>query len=88
MNQLAKLIKEAKAFGSAACDMGRHEWESEGGRACPKETGLDCSQAVYVCSQCGEVDYGDVGGPGWKQCFVFCRKEDMTIEDPQNMLPD
>jgi hypothetical protein len=65
---LAELIKEAKTFGSAACQEGIHTWASEGGRPCPKEYRENCGQTVYRCTGCGAYDYGDPGGPGHSDC--------------------
>jgi hypothetical protein len=74
---LQELIKEALAFGSAACAEGKHEWTFDGGRCCPKDHD-HCSQAVYVCSSCGEYDYGGKDGPAWKECFVDCSMPDLN----------
>lgn len=58
----------ATELGSDACRDGRHAWESEGGRSCPKEFEVCCSQAVYRCRTCGTYDYGEFGGPGHADC--------------------
>lgn len=65
---LGTLIRDASTtLGSAACSVGRHDWESEGGRSCPK--GCDgCSQTVYRCRTCGSYDYGERGGPANRDC--------------------
>ena len=55
-----------------------HYWVSEGGRACPK-LWEDCSQTIYICARCGEGDYGQEGGPSWKECND-CRN-DWVMED-------
>lgn len=34
-------------LGSEACDSGNHQWISEGGRGCPNEWPVGCSQTVY-----------------------------------------
>jgi hypothetical protein len=69
MLSLDKLIKEAQMFGSTACDNGIHQWESDGGRSCPRPEGHSrCSQPVFRCSACGEHDYGYSGGPGAEWC--------------------
>lgn len=75
---LEQLIKEAKTFGSVACSEGIHQWVTDGGRGCPKYAYGHCSQAVYMCSVCGEYDYGDKGGPGWNDCFNHCTEIDMS----------
>lgn len=67
---LSELINDAKAFGSAACAIGKHEWVSDGGRSCPRD--FDCSQTVYVCRACGQYDYGEKGGPGFDDCEIGC----------------
>lgn len=72
---LAALIKEARTeLGSEACANGKHQWESEGGRSCPRD--LDdsgqCGQAVYRCTTCGIYDYGEIGGPGDADCQQYC----------------
>ena len=74
MMPLQQLIKDAKTFGSAACMEGIHQWVTEGGRGCPKEAYGHCSQTVYVCSACGEYDYGYKGGPAWSECFERCQE--------------
>jgi hypothetical protein len=69
MLSLDKLIKEAQMFGSTACDNGIHQWETDGGRSCPREgSHSTCSQPVFRCSACGEYDYGYSGGPGAEWC--------------------
>ena len=69
MNILEKLVKEAQVFGSAACNIGRHRWETDGGRTCPRPEGHNsCSQPVFKCADCGEHDYGNKGGPGHEWC--------------------
>lgn len=70
---LQSLIKEASMeLGSDACQVGKHQWASEGGRACPKDLTDQCSQTVYRCTVCGEWDYGAAGGPGANDCAAFC----------------
>lgn len=66
---LTELIREA-AHNAAPhdCAMHGHTWESEGGRSCPREYPVECSQAVYRCTRCGTHDYGDKGGPGHADC--------------------
>jgi len=82
---IQQLIKEAKMFGSSACDEGRHVWESEGGRTCPKYENAGCSQTVYMCLHCGAYDYGDKGGPAHRECFIECRRDfsDEIAEDAE-----
>jgi hypothetical protein len=74
MKNLLNLIEEAKRFGSVACSSGHHTWMVDGGRPCPKNY-TDCSQTVYFCSSCGEIDYGYEGGPAHKECWVNCTRD-------------
>lgn len=70
---LQQLIREARTeLGSEACRAGKHQWESIGGRSCPKDLDDCCSQAVYHCYACGQDDYGDTGGPGAADCLKYC----------------
>lgn len=71
---LQHLIFQASTqLGSEACRAGRHTWDDEGGRSCPKGY-EDCSQAVYRCSICGTYDYGEAGGPGHRDCHQACAR--------------
>lgn len=63
---------------------GIHQWTTEGGRSCPKEVYGHCTQVVYVCSVCGEYDYGDKGGPAWNDCFVRCSEPDESNTEEVN----
>lgn len=66
---LQKLVQQAATeLGSDACRDGRHQWVAEGGRSCPDELEVCCSQAVYRCLTCGTYDYGEPGGPGHADC--------------------
>lgn len=67
------LIAEARALaGDRTCAAG-HNWESIGGRKCPRFKDQDnCSQTVFVCTRCGETDFGDVGGPAHVECYQEC----------------
>lgn len=54
------------------CTFG-HAWKSEGGRCCPHRPADDpgeCSQTVYRCTRCPAYDYGEPGGPAWRDCFA------------------
>ena len=57
------------SFGirSHTCATTGHRWVMVGGRRCPKGRD-DCSQPAYECSWCGELDYGEPGGPGDRDC--------------------
>lgn len=71
--ELQVLIREASTeLGSAACQAGKHLWETDGGRACPHDITDQCGQAVYRCTVCGTHDYGDSGGPGDADCERHC----------------
>jgi hypothetical protein len=76
MSTLSRLIAEAKvlAGGKHQCEVLGHIWKSEGGRQCPRalpdEFEPPCSQTVYVCESCGEEDYGDPGGPAYRECIT------------------
>lgn len=74
---LQQLIGEAKALaGDDVCAVLGHDWQSAGGRSCPRWAGESCgsgantSQTVYVCARCPAEDYGDPGGPGYRDCYV------------------
>lgn len=72
---LDRLIAEASvlAGGRHQCAELGHDWVTEGGRQCPRSTDLytpNCSQSVYVCRACGWEDYGEKGGPGYRDCFI------------------
>lgn len=71
---LQHLIQQASTeLGSTDCEDGRHQWVSNGGRACPHNLTDNCSQAAYECSVCGEFDYGEDGGPGEADCEKYCQ---------------
>jgi hypothetical protein len=55
------------------CEKIGHEWVSCGARPCPKELTDNCSQTVYACKRCGEIDYGYPGGPGAADCDHICK---------------
>lgn len=66
---LASLIREAEqTVYVPSCQKNGHAWvEHDCARGCPR--GGDGSQQVYVCANCGDMDYGDKGGPGYRDCF-------------------
>lgn len=72
---LQHLIAEAAALGGGNLCAAGHDWESEGGRTCPKYEAADCSQTVYVCRRCGAHDYGDKGGPAHRECYSECGRD-------------
>jgi len=58
-------------FWSIYCFHFGHKWAEQGGRSCPKSRDIhrgECTQIVFRCSRCKEWDYGDEGGPAWKEC--------------------
>lgn len=67
MSTLQLLIYEAMNLGGTPTCAGGCDWQSDAARACPHGSG-SCSQGAYVCSRCGDVDYGYEGGPGWRDC--------------------
>lgn len=77
---LQHLIAHARALANDGPCVEGHAWscEGQGGRSCPHEgTERACayaSQAVYVCTRCGEMDYGDAGGPGAADCARGCKR--------------
>lgn len=72
---LKHLIAEAVMLGGGNLCAAGHDWDSEGGRTCPKYEAADCSQTVYRCKRCGVHDYGDKGGPAHRECFVECKRD-------------
>lgn len=66
--QSVELAKDLAGFGD--CRTVGHRWISAGGRACPRDPNSGNSQTFYVCERCGLEDYGDPGGPGWRDCYV------------------
>lgn len=73
MQALNDLITAAMQLaGSENVAHGGRLWQSEGGRRCPLGWD-DCSQAVYVDLASGEYDYGEPGGPGWRDCERYCK---------------
>lgn len=71
---LHSLIRHASTeLGSTACQAGKHQWASDGGRSCPHDLTETCSQAVYRCVVCDSHDYGERGGPGHTDCERHCR---------------
>ena len=73
MNSLDHLVAEARSLANDHPCERAHVWESVGGRGCPRDWDVNCSQTVYQCVRCGEYDYGDNGGPGHKECDNFCQ---------------
>lgn len=74
---LQQLVAEAARLATGPCEAG-HQWEPEGGRACPKDgfgKGGGCSQTVYRCTRCGGYDYGEKGGPAHHECHIECDYE-------------
>lgn len=73
MQMLSDLITAAvELAGGDEMAHGGRLWQSVGGRACPLGW-CECSQTVYVDLKTGEYDYGQPGGPGWRDCELYCR---------------
>ena len=74
---LYRLIAEAQALaGDNPCSVQGHTWASIGSRGCPHPDDIGeemCGQAVYECTICAAVDYGEAGGPGANDCAQFCK---------------
>lgn len=70
--RLQRLIAEAivLAGGKHQCAELGHDWQTFGGRQCPRNPDAYCSQAVYECRACGFTDYGYPGGPGHRDCYT------------------
>jgi hypothetical protein len=54
-----------------------------GGRRCPRcpdDFEIHCSQSAYECAACGDVDYGEPGGPAHSECFKECPNEHVLDE--------
>lgn len=54
---LYQLITRAVALGGDNLCVEGHGWQADGGRACPTRND-SCSQSVYRCVRCGDIDYG------------------------------
>lgn len=63
---LQQLVTQARL--DDACSQG-HDWQTDGGRACPRKDDCGGSQPVYRCVRCGIYDYGEHGGPGHDHCY-------------------
>ena len=77
MTALGQLIIEARtlAGGAHPCNELGHRWRFAGGRLCTRVDPEGCpnqSQSVFECDVCGDVDYGEPGGPGWNDCEDNC----------------
>jgi len=85
---LSALIAEARGLANDHPCKREHLWVSVGGRHCPYDTCL-CeerapwtrhSQAVYQCERCEVYDYGERGGPGWRDCHRADQETNTTRE--------
>jgi len=73
---LVQLVEQARVLAgdeSVSCAVVGHDWQSAGGRQCPKDR-CGCSQTVYVCRRCEDQDYGERGGPAHRECFTDCKR--------------
>ncbi len=68
---LTQLVANAR-FDVDLCARDGHDWQTDGGRACPREEDCGRSQHVYRCARCGAWDYGEPGGPGHDDCASYC----------------
>lgn len=74
------------AGGKHQCAVLGHVWKSAGGRLCPRGDpmgGGRCSQTVYECSSCGFEDYGEPGGPGYRDCYRLGPCDSSCSPEPQ-----
>ncbi len=95
---LRSLIAEAVALGGGNLCAAGHDWDSEGGRTCPRagteHACLHASQAVYRCRRCGTYDYGEPGGPGHADCAsrpcsrITFDDRDLPEEQPAEEKPE
>ena len=70
MSELQHLIAEAVSLGGGNLCASGHDWESYGGRQCPRNQHASASQTVYRCRRCGDYDYGEPGGIGHRECIT------------------
>lgn len=69
LTNLLHLVAAARALANDhPCGTGGHLWKMDGGRQCPEGHDGPCYQPVFVCARCGEIDYGQSGGPGRAIC--------------------
>lgn len=64
---IQQLVTQAR-LDQPCATMG-HDWVTDGGRHCPRAEDCGGSQTVYRCAACGEMDYGEPGGPGYHECM-------------------
>lgn len=83
MSTLEQLISQAQGLANDhPCKSFGHNWKGIGGRKCPNshET-ASCSQTVFECARCGDIDYGEKGGPGWlesEDCARACSGAELS----------
>lgn len=62
-DELAKLEAEAarlrREIAAGPCRDHGHDWKFYGGRNAGCGPDCGCSIPVYICSKCGDCDYGD-----------------------------
>lgn len=66
------VARAARLAGNDLCAADGCDWVEGGGRPCPWDPDMCCSQPVYQCSRCGDYDYGEPGGPGFESCLSSC----------------
>lgn len=67
MNTLEEQLAEAEAtanrlrreIAAGPCQEHGHDWQHHGGANAGCATDCACSVPVYVCSKCGDCDYGE-----------------------------
>ena len=74
---LPQLVAQARL--DDVCQHG-HDWQTDSARGCQRheDEGLETcqgSQSCYVCARCGEIDYGERGGPGYADCVTYCGRD-------------
>lgn len=62
---------ERQAAQATCIEMGRHDLRLMGGRNAGCDDDCCCSVPVYVCSRCGDCDYGD--GPEARKILASCK---------------
>lgn len=83
---LQQLIGQAVRLGGGDLCAAGHDWVTTGGRTCPRGDpmgGGQASQAVYECTRCPAIDYGEPGGPGYRDCYEHGPCDPSCSPEPQ-----
>jgi hypothetical protein len=83
---LQQLVGQAARLGGGDLCAAGHDWVSSGGRLCPRGDpmgGGRCSQTVYECARCGWEDYGEPGGPAYRECYTLGPCDESCSREPQ-----